>query len=149
MPSKWHTHYFCTYVVWKYVSNKKKDIVTSGYKQSWCSAVANTWKHTPFYIFFLTLAECSLTFPFLTLVVHFAWGYKLLHLIDCKRLCHGQREAAHQFRSDCLYKNDYIRTAVSWTGSSHTHDLSTINDLHSAQCLFHRNINVSHYVHCF
>lgn len=144
LASKWHTHYCCTYGVWKYAFIK--NIVNSGYSQFVVSWLANTWMHASFYIFVLTSAECLLTSTFLSLVVNFSCSLKLLDLIDCKvSAMASEVGAVHQLLSHCLYKEDYIRTAVSWTGSSQTHDLSTIHDLHSAPCLFHRNR--SHSVH--
>lgn len=63
----------------------------------------------------------------LSLVINFVCGYMLLDVIDCK-VC--AMSSARQHISFCL--TAYIRRITSewlWrTGSSHTHDLSSIDD---------------------
>ena len=83
---------------------------------SLCSAGRLTHGSTlPFIFSFSPLPSAHWPPPFLSLVVNFARGLRLLNLIDYKVSTMASEEGAvHQLLSHCLYKKDYIRRL--WPG---------------------------------
>ncbi len=99
---------------------------------------------TSFYIFFLTSAERSLTFPFLSVVVIFACGHELLDLIDCKvSAVAGER----QLISFCV--TAYIRRITSERLHSGQEAPTAMISATFMTSIQHRNINISHSAHLF